>query len=129
MGSALFATSGGGSGKSGTKRAPRWRRAATARRSTGNLFDSPRTELEDQGRGRRARQTGVRMIRVAAWTGGLFAVGYGICHLFPGPFIEPLVLIALGTILFLVSGRAASTQRQEEPAHATGGVASTRAAR
>ena len=69
------------------------------------------------------------MIRVAVWTGGLFAVGCGICHLFPGPLVEPLVLIALGTTLFLVSGRAASAQRQEEPANATGEVASTRAAR
>ncbi|MFL5262581.1 MAG: hypothetical protein ACJ79L_09325 [Anaeromyxobacteraceae bacterium] len=47
------------------------------------------------------------MLRAAAWTGGLFAVGGGICHLFPGPFIEPLVLIALGSTLLFVSGRAA----------------------
>jgi hypothetical protein len=72
------------------------------------------------------------MIRVAAWTGGLFAVGWAICHLFPGPFIEPLVLIALVTTLFLVSGRAASPRREEEPARGDGGddeITSTRAAR
>ena len=69
------------------------------------------------------------MIRVAAWTVGLFAVGGGICHLFPGPWIEPVVLIALGTTLFLVSGRATSTHREEEPAQAAGDVTSTRAAR
>ena len=69
------------------------------------------------------------MIRAAVWTGGLFAVGCGICHLFPGPLVEPLVLIALGTTLFLVSGRAATAQREEEPAQASGDVTSTRAAR
>ncbi len=69
------------------------------------------------------------MIRVAAWTGGLFAVGWGICRLFPGPFVEPLVLIALGTTLFLVSGRAATPQRAAEPANGTDEVTTTRAAR
>jgi hypothetical protein len=75
------------------------------------------------------------MMRAAAWTGGLFAVGWSICHFFPGPYVEPVVLIALGTTLFLVSGRAvsseASPQLDEEPAHGTGDddVSSTRAAR
>lgn len=69
------------------------------------------------------------MIRVAAWTGGLFAVGWAICRLFPGPFIEPLVLIALGTTLFLLSGRAASPRREEEPARGDDEIPSTRAAR
>ena len=39
------------------------------------------------------------MLRAAAWTGGLFALGGGICHLFPGPWVEPLVLLGLGTTL------------------------------
>jgi hypothetical protein len=70
------------------------------------------------------------MIRVAAWTGGLFAVGWGICHLFPGPFVEPLVLLALGTTLFLVSGRTAAPARDDEPARGTDDeVTTTRAAR
>jgi hypothetical protein len=51
------------------------------------------------------------MLRAAAWTGSLFAVGGGICHLFPGPFIEPLVLIALGSTLLFVSGRAPAAAR------------------
>ncbi|MFL5271564.1 MAG: hypothetical protein ACJ79E_05835 [Anaeromyxobacteraceae bacterium] len=64
------------------------------------------------------------MLRAAAWTGGLFAVGGGICHLFPGPFIEPLVLIALGSTLLFVSGRAPAAQRSAttenaDPAPAT----------
>jgi hypothetical protein len=54
------------------------------------------------------------MIRVVAWTGGLFAVGCGICHLFPGPFVEPVVLLALGTTLFLVSGRLPASAREAE---------------
>jgi hypothetical protein len=51
------------------------------------------------------------MLRAAAWTGGLFALGGGICELFPGPFIEPLVLIGLGAALLFVSGRAPATAR------------------
>jgi len=54
------------------------------------------------------------MLRAAAWTVGLFAVGGGICQVFPGPFIEPLVLLALGTTLFLVSGRAPVARREAE---------------
>jgi hypothetical protein len=70
------------------------------------------------------------MIRVTAWTGGLFALGWGVCHLFPGPLVEPLVLLALGTTLFLVSGRAAA-QREDEPRSHSDDVTSTttRAAR
>ncbi len=68
------------------------------------------------------------MLRAAAWTVGLFAVGGGICHVFPGPFIEPLVLLALGTTLFLVSGRAPMAQRDVEAPGAADTVP-TRAAR
>ncbi len=46
------------------------------------------------------------MLRAAAWTGGLFALGGGVVHFFPGQFTEPLVLVVLGTTLFLVSGRS-----------------------
>ena len=51
------------------------------------------------------------MLRVAAWTCGLFAVGGGVVHFFPGPFTEPLVLIALGSTLLFVSGRPAAGTR------------------
>lgn len=49
------------------------------------------------------------MLRAAMWTAGLFAIGAVICHFFSGPFTEPLVLLALGASLFLVSGRAPSS--------------------
>ncbi|HEX8909320.1 MAG TPA: hypothetical protein VF805_08945 [Anaeromyxobacteraceae bacterium] len=51
------------------------------------------------------------MLRAAAWTVGLFALGGGICHLFPGPLVEPLVLLALGATLFFVSGRSPAPAR------------------
>ncbi len=68
------------------------------------------------------------MLRVAAWTGGLFAVGGSVAHFFPGPVTEPLVLLALGSALFLVAGRsapAASAAASSGPDAAS----STRAAR
>lgn len=46
------------------------------------------------------------MLRAAAWTGSLFAVGAGMLHFFPvGAWAEPLVLAALGAGLFLAGGR------------------------
>jgi hypothetical protein len=57
------------------------------------------------------------MLRTAAWTGGLFAVGGAICLLFPGPWVEPIVLLALGAMLFFLSRR--------RPAGASEGGAST----
>jgi hypothetical protein len=69
------------------------------------------------------------MIRVTAWTCGLFALGWGICHLFPGPLVEPLVLLALGTTLFLVSGRAAPRRAQLPARNPDEVAAKARAAR
>jgi hypothetical protein len=66
------------------------------------------------------------MLRAAAWTGGLFAVGGGVCHLFPGPFIEPLVLIALGSTMLFVSGRAPAATRAAAPAAANPAPAASR---
>ncbi len=58
------------------------------------------------------------MWRAAAWTGGLFAVGSAICHFFPESWVEPLVLMALGTALLVVSSRgsrpAGSASRPSE---------------
>jgi hypothetical protein len=48
------------------------------------------------------------MLRVAAWTGGLFAVGAGVVQLFPGAWVEPVVLAVLGGALILASGRRAA---------------------
>lgn len=69
------------------------------------------------------------MVRAAAWTGGLFAVGAGICHLFPGPFVEPLVLLALGATLFFVSGRSPAPARGASEGSAEPGALPTRATR
>ncbi len=49
------------------------------------------------------------MLRAAAWTGGLFAVGSAICHFFPESWVEPLVLLALGTALLVISARGTRT--------------------
>jgi hypothetical protein len=46
------------------------------------------------------------MLRAAAWTGGLFAVGGGLCQVFPQAWLEPFVLMALGAALLVVSGRS-----------------------
>ncbi len=63
------------------------------------------------------------MLRVAAWTAGLFAVGGGVVHFFPGPVTEPLVLLALGSTLFLVSGRPATARVTQSSS--SGAVSST----
>lgn len=68
------------------------------------------------------------MLRAAVWTGGLFALGAGICHVFPGPFVEPLVLLALGATLFFVSGRSPAPSR-DGAAPSTSRAVPTRAAR
>jgi len=46
-----------------------------------------------------------RMVRVAAWTGGLFGTGAIICQVYPTSWIEPVVLVALGAAMLFVSGR------------------------
>jgi hypothetical protein len=45
------------------------------------------------------------MVRVAAWTGGLFGAGAMICRMYPTSWIEPVVLLALGATLLFVSAR------------------------
>jgi hypothetical protein len=47
------------------------------------------------------------MLRAAAWTCGLFAVGAGVLHWMPagGTWIEPVVLAALGIGLIVAGGR------------------------
>jgi fatty acid desaturase len=82
-------------------------------------FNQVQQETRARGRG---------MLRAAAWTVGLFAVGGGICQVFPGPFTEPVVLLALGTTLFLVSGRGRTAQRSAEAPEADDAIP-TRVAR
>jgi hypothetical protein len=67
------------------------------------------------------------MVRAAVWTIGLFALGAGICHLFPGPFVEPLVLLALGATLFFVSGRSPAASRRTTAAPSSTRALPTRA--
>jgi uncharacterized membrane protein YdcZ (DUF606 family) len=46
-----------------------------------------------------------RMVRVAAWTGGLFGAGAIICQMYPTSWIEPVVLVGLGAAMLIVSAR------------------------
>ncbi len=70
------------------------------------------------------------MVKAAAWTCGLFALGGGVVHLFPGPLTEPLVLIALGTTMLLVSGRPTRAAPAPAPdAESSARVGATRGAR
>ncbi len=70
------------------------------------------------------------MIRAAGWTMGLFSLGAGVVHLFPGPWTEPLVLIALGAALVAVSRRPTAPARDgDEVPEARAVPASTRAVR
>jgi hypothetical protein len=48
------------------------------------------------------------MLRVTAWTLGLFGTGAAISRMFPSAWTEPLVLIALGVAFLLVSNRTAA---------------------
>lgn len=54
------------------------------------------------------------MLRATAWTAGLFAVGGAICHVFSAAWVEPLVLLGLGTVLLAVSARRTPSQMEEE---------------
>jgi hypothetical protein len=55
------------------------------------------------------------MLRVAAWTGGLFAIGAGVAHYFPGSWTEPLVLAALGAAMLLLGRDALSVSARTSP--------------
>jgi hypothetical protein len=52
------------------------------------------------------------MIRATVWTVGLFGAGTAICRVFPWPWTEPLVLMALGLAFLFVSARTGLTQRR-----------------
>ncbi|HEX9050623.1 MAG TPA: hypothetical protein VF841_08840 [Anaeromyxobacter sp.] len=45
------------------------------------------------------------MLRVTAWTVGLFGAGAGIAHAFPSKWVQPVVLLALGLAFLFVSAR------------------------
>jgi hypothetical protein len=70
------------------------------------------------------------MLRAAAWTGGLFAVGAGLVHFLPvGAWVEPLVLAVLGGGLILAGGRRAQAPRGSAASAANGLHPAERAAR
>ena len=70
------------------------------------------------------------MLRAAAWTGGLFAVGAGVVHLLPvSAWLEPVVLAALGAGLILAGGRRAAASRGASPRAVADLAAAERAAR
>ncbi|MFT3915484.1 MAG: hypothetical protein QM704_15605 [Anaeromyxobacteraceae bacterium] len=45
------------------------------------------------------------MLRTAVWTVGLFGAGAAIIGLFPQPWAQPLVLVALGIVFLWASAR------------------------
>jgi hypothetical protein len=45
------------------------------------------------------------MLRVTAWTVGLFGAGAAIAHEFPSRWVQPIVLLALGLAFLFVSAR------------------------
>ena len=62
--------------------------------------------LDARGPGVAARAAaGGRMLRVTAWTVGLFGAGAAIARAFEAPWVEPVVLLALGLAFLFVSAR------------------------
>ena len=51
------------------------------------------------------------MLRVAGWTVGLFGAGAAISRIFRSPWIEPVVLLALGMAFLFVSRRTGRMHR------------------
>jgi hypothetical protein len=45
------------------------------------------------------------MLRATAWTVGLFGAGTALCRTFSAPWLEPVVLLALGMAFLFVSAR------------------------
>jgi uncharacterized membrane protein YfcA len=45
------------------------------------------------------------MLRVTAWTVGLFGAGAAIAHEFPSRWVQPIVLLVLGFAFLFVSAR------------------------
>lgn len=51
------------------------------------------------------------MLRVAGWTVGLFGAGAAISRIFAAPWVEPIVLFALGMAFLFVSSRTEHARR------------------
>jgi chromate transport protein ChrA len=69
------------------------------------------------------------MLRAAAWTGVLFVAGVAICLLFPGPWVEPIVLLAMGAMLFFLSRRRPAVGQGAASRRPDANPVTTRAAR
>ncbi len=74
---------------------------------------------------------GGRMLRVTAWTVGLFGAGAAIAHAFPGRWVQPIVLLALGLAFLFVSARRGAVKAPRPvaklPARAVAAAAPARA--
>ncbi len=72
------------------------------------------------------------MLRVTAWTLGLFGAGASLAREISLPWLEPVVLLALGIAFLVVSARSgvplARAARAREPAPAPRGLAAQRPA-
>ncbi len=52
------------------------------------------------------------MLRAASWAVGLFGLGMVICRAFPVPWLEPVVLLALGIAMLWASARSGVRPRR-----------------
>ncbi len=55
---------------------------------------------------------GVRMLRAATWACGLFGLAMAVCRVFPVPWLEPFVLLALGVAMLWASARSGLRPRR-----------------
>ncbi len=52
------------------------------------------------------------MLRTATWVVGLFGLAMAICRAFPLPWLEPIVLLALGIAMLWASARSGVRPRR-----------------
>ncbi len=52
------------------------------------------------------------MLRAATWAMGLFGLAMVICRTVPAPWLEPIVLLALGVALLWASARSGLRPRR-----------------
>ncbi len=52
------------------------------------------------------------MLRAATWAVGLFGLAMLICRAFPMPWLEPIVLLALGVAMLWVSAHSGVRPRR-----------------
>jgi hypothetical protein len=52
------------------------------------------------------------MLRAATWAIGLFGLAMAMCRAFPAPWLEPMVLLALGVVMLWASARSGLPPRR-----------------